>query len=185
MKTRARLLAAARDIIDERGEEALRVEDVVAAAGVAKGTFFAHFRDKDALFERLIAEEIDLFLDALEQAPPFRDVDDVVTAVLPMFEYMAASRFRFDIILRFSGAAAARSIGPVTMNFGRRDAILTKLMTGAPFRTDISPKLLAEGIDAFGIQAIALAHCAINCVEMPLRERLRVYLQAWLQPGLA
>ncbi|MBL6598875.1 MAG: TetR family transcriptional regulator, partial [Alphaproteobacteria bacterium] len=39
LETRARLIAAAEALIDDAGYEALRVEEVVLGAGVAKGTF--------------------------------------------------------------------------------------------------------------------------------------------------
>lgn len=182
LKTRAKLMEAARDIIDVHGLENLRVEDVVARAGVAKGTFFAHFRDKDALFERLIGDDIDTHLDLVEILEPPRNIADVVAALMPMVEYMAASRLRFDIILRYSGAGEAETIGPIMMTFGRREHILTRWLAGGPFRSDVPAKLLAEGVDAFVIQSIALHLCAISAAECALRDRLSAYLRAWLIP---
>jgi AcrR family transcriptional regulator len=70
LATRARLIEAATSVVAEKGYEALRVEEVVQRAGVAKGTFFAHFADKDALMDLLIGERIDQFLDELEVALP-------------------------------------------------------------------------------------------------------------------
>jgi len=46
---RDRLIAAARDEIRRKGYAATRVEDICAAAGVTKGSFFHHFDSKDAL----------------------------------------------------------------------------------------------------------------------------------------
>ena len=66
LKTRARLTDAACQIIAECGYEGLRIEEVVKRAGVAKGTFFAHFHDKDALMDILIGAEIDSYLDRIE-----------------------------------------------------------------------------------------------------------------------
>ncbi|WP_306151740.1 hypothetical protein [Roseovarius sp. MMSF_3281] len=59
--------------------------------------------------------------------------------------------------------------------------MFTKLLEDAPFRKDISAGLLGEGIQAFAIQALALDFCTINN-EMPLEDRLSVYLEAWLLP---
>ncbi|MEM6624872.1 MAG: helix-turn-helix domain-containing protein, partial [Pseudomonadota bacterium] len=69
LETRARLIAAAEEIVARDGYEALRVEEVVLRAGVAKGTFFAHFRDKDVLMERLIGPKIDAELDRIAALP--------------------------------------------------------------------------------------------------------------------
>lgn len=182
LRTRQALIDAARHLCSEAGYAGLKVEDIVARAGVAKGTFFAHFRDKDALLEKLIGDDLDVLLDDLEKTTAPRTVDDVVDAVLPVFAYMASDRQRFDIILRYSGAAGVAQIGPIAMTFGRRDAILKRWLAQASFRNDIGPELMAEGIDAFGIQAVALNYCAINMNIMALRDRLRTYLDAWLMP---
>ena len=43
LETRSRLTSVADQLVAEKGFEALRIEETVQAAGVAKGTFFAHF----------------------------------------------------------------------------------------------------------------------------------------------
>ena len=63
--TRERMLDAARSIVNDVGYEALRVEEVVSKAGVAKGTFFAHFNDKDGLMDLLLGERLNALLDEL------------------------------------------------------------------------------------------------------------------------
>ena len=44
-RTRAALLAAGFDLLVERPIDAIPIDDVVARAGVAKGSFFNHFAD--------------------------------------------------------------------------------------------------------------------------------------------
>jgi TetR/AcrR family transcriptional regulator, transcriptional repressor for nem operon len=46
---RTRLLEAARDIIRRKGFTATSVDEICAAAGVTKGSFFHHFKSKDEL----------------------------------------------------------------------------------------------------------------------------------------
>lgn len=50
---RETLLAAAEALIDERGIDALTVDEVVGRAGVAKGTFYIYFATKGALLAAL------------------------------------------------------------------------------------------------------------------------------------
>lgn len=45
-RTRSALLAAGLDLLAERPVDAIAIDEVVAAAGVAKGSFFNHFEDK-------------------------------------------------------------------------------------------------------------------------------------------
>ena len=47
--SRTRLLTATIDLVRENGYAATRVEDVCAAAGVTKGSFFHHFASKEEL----------------------------------------------------------------------------------------------------------------------------------------
>lgn len=182
LKTRARLTGAARQIITECGYEGLRIEEVVKRAGVAKGTFFAHFHDKDALMDILIGAEIDSYLDRIEACSPPRTIDDLLDALLPLLEFMSCERYVFDVILRHSGAAACDAIGPIAETFARHDAVVAEWLADGPFRSDVSPDLLAQGIQAFSVQSIALNFCAINNT-VPLRTRLSEYLAAWLLPG--
>lgn len=48
------ILSAALDEFSTRGFEAARLDDVAKRAGVAKGTIYLYFRDKETLFQELI-----------------------------------------------------------------------------------------------------------------------------------
>lgn len=49
------ILDAAFAVFTERGFAATRIEDIAARAGIAKGTVYLHFADKEALFTGLVA----------------------------------------------------------------------------------------------------------------------------------
>lgn len=51
---REAIAAAALDVFLEKGFAAARVDDVAVRAGVAKGTIYLHFKDKEALFEDIL-----------------------------------------------------------------------------------------------------------------------------------
>src|SRR6201984_2357269 len=55
---RAAIVAAAFDEFIARGFAATRLDDVAKRAGVAKGTIYLHFKDKEALFEELVRTAI-------------------------------------------------------------------------------------------------------------------------------
>ena len=56
-RTRLDLLAAARKVFAERGYHEASIADITSEADVGVGTFYLHFRDKDAIFNTLIEEQ--------------------------------------------------------------------------------------------------------------------------------
>lgn len=187
LETRDKLIATAKALVAESSFEALRTDEVVRRAGVAKGTFFAHFADRDSLMELLIGERINQHLDTLAAGPAPAGVDALVQALQPLLDFMASERHVFDIILRRSGAAAAEDIGPIAWTLDRLGQILAPWLTTPGFRQDVPPDILAEGIQAFALQTLALNFCALQADGPgPLAARLGVYLRAWLVvPGQA
>lgn len=59
---RARLLEAARALFRERGYEATTTRELSQRAGVATGTLFLYFKDKEQLLLTLFQEEVDAVL---------------------------------------------------------------------------------------------------------------------------
>ena len=55
---RQQILTAARDVFAKRGYHAAKIDDIVAAAGVARGTFYLYFEDKRAIFEEIVDRTI-------------------------------------------------------------------------------------------------------------------------------
>jgi AcrR family transcriptional regulator len=51
---RQQILNVARDVFAKRGYHAAKIEDIVLAAGVARGTFYLYFDDKRAIFEEIV-----------------------------------------------------------------------------------------------------------------------------------
>ncbi len=76
---RGELLDAARDVFVEKGFAAASVDDIVARAGVARGTFYLYFQDKRAVFEALVDDFLSRIsacvksIDLREGTPPPTD----------------------------------------------------------------------------------------------------------------
>ncbi|WP_341367523.1 TetR/AcrR family transcriptional regulator [Yoonia sp. BS5-3] len=181
-ETRAKLIAAAEAIIATDGFSGLRVEDVVARAQVAKGTFFSHFADKDRLMALIIGQEMERILGQMADAPPPTDIDTFAVRLAPLMDYMAQDRFVFDVVMRFSGAGAIETTELISHNFMRQVELFVTwiyALQGTVIRTDVDPVLLAEGIQAFAVQAMALKLCALDNTNKS-HERLVTYLKPWL-----
>lgn len=182
LKTRERLLSSAKRSISNSGYEKLRIEEVVSRAEVAKGTFFAHFKDKDALMDILIAERLEALLDDLEMVHDFGSVGHVVASIMPFLSFISSERYIFDVFLRLSGALAIEEVGKIAESIYRYDRILIKKLVSGPFRKDISAELLSEGIQAFSVSSIALSLCALHS-DKNVENRLAIQLNAWMCPN--
>ena len=82
LKTRRRVLDAARQLFMERGYEAATIRDIAGQAGLSTGAVFASFVDKTDLFNAVMAEDFQRQVEALRQAAkPDAKVEDGVLAV--------------------------------------------------------------------------------------------------------
>ena len=66
---REAILAAALEEFSARGFAATRLEDVANRAGVAKGTIYLYFDDKETLFQELVRSMLSPLVGAIEAAP--------------------------------------------------------------------------------------------------------------------
>src|SRR5246500_4034255 len=76
---RQAIIDAALDEFVARGFAATRLDDVAKRAGVAKGTIYLHFKDKEALFEELVRTAIVPLIARL--APPEKPIASVREAL--------------------------------------------------------------------------------------------------------
>jgi AcrR family transcriptional regulator len=67
---REAIIEAALDEFIARGYAATRLDDVAKRAGVAKGTIYLHFEDKEALFQELIRTALVPLIGRLASPPP-------------------------------------------------------------------------------------------------------------------
>jgi AcrR family transcriptional regulator len=67
---RQAIIEAALDEFVARGFAATRLDDVAKRAGVAKGTIYLHFKDKEALFQELIRTALVPLIGRLAAPPP-------------------------------------------------------------------------------------------------------------------
>ncbi len=63
------ILAAALEEFSARGFAATRLDDVAKRAGVAKGTIYLYFRDKESLFQELVRSMLSPLVGAIEATP--------------------------------------------------------------------------------------------------------------------
>jgi len=186
LKTRAKLIEVASEIVAVQGYSSLRVEDVVEQAGVAKGTLFSHFKDKDGLLAVLIGAEIMAHLDQMESQGQPNSINDVIARLSPLLDFIATDRVIFELLLRYSGSTGAEIDEVVTAGLVRQVTLfagwLTELQNINIVRDDTPAELLSEGIQAFLYHVLALWFCIEHTNTDTPATSLRPFLHSWLAP---
>jgi AcrR family transcriptional regulator len=78
---RQKILTHARDVFARRGYHDAKIEDIVLAAGIARGTFYLYFKDKRAVFEEIVDRaftQIGMAIVRVDPRDPARTVADQV-----------------------------------------------------------------------------------------------------------
>lgn len=171
-RTRADLIAAARELIAERGLSGLRVSDVTERADVAFGTFYNQFDSKADIVEAVVAEAIVGLAETIAESRDFADpcealvasasgivriaYDDPVLARLLVNLEQAEARFE-RIIRPQAGALLERGMAEGVFAIDDLETTLTMCIAGAfEVIRGILDGRLAEGAD-------------LTCAEMLLR----------------
>ena len=109
-RTRAALIAAGYDLLVERPIDAIPIDDVVARAGVAKGSFFNHFADKRD-FAAAIAADVRVELEAMVAAANAGVADPVERIAGGMrvaAEFAMTDPKRAAVLLRSQSSSTAK-----------------------------------------------------------------------------
>ncbi|MBX2801498.1 MAG: TetR/AcrR family transcriptional regulator [Myxococcales bacterium] len=101
---RAQIKERALVVFGEQGYHATSVSDLVAAAGVARGTFYLYFDSKDAIFVELLDDLVRhlrsniVGVDVSEGAPPMEE--QLKATVVRIFDTVVSNRSLTRIVFR-------------------------------------------------------------------------------------
>ena len=159
LKMRRELAAAAMELFATKGYEATTVDEIAAAAGVARRTFFRHFRSKE---EAIFPDHDDTLVRAeavLDAAPPHEHpLDTVCRGIKEVMRMYAASPGGLGGALpadpRGPDAAGARRSPRWPATSGCSPAICWATSTSAPTDDGNDDPLLAE----VAASAVVTAH---------------------------
>ncbi len=180
---RQAIIDAALDEFIARGFTATRLDDVAKRAGVAKGTIYLHFKDKESMFEELIRTALVPLIGRLHAPPPTGgSVRDAVESFARTFIQEVAATRRGDIV-RLIVAEGPRF--PSIADFYYREVVsrglaaMRALIDLAIARGEIQQKdlarfpqiIVAPAIIAVIWQSLFGRHAPLDATEM-----LRVHL---------
>ncbi|MDF5752054.1 TetR family transcriptional regulator [Spongiactinospora sp. TRM90649] len=161
-RNRARILAAAEEIVATRGVEALSMADVAAAAGVGVGTLYRRFGDRSGLAYALIDRRERDFQASFMGGPPPLGPGAPAAARIRAFLQALAGRVagQLDLLLMAETATPFARFGGAYDAYHRHLAILlADLPSPAGHRAD--PSYLADAL---------LAPLAANLLAYRMRE---------------
>jgi AcrR family transcriptional regulator len=175
---RAAIIEAALDEFIARGFTATRLDDVAKRAGVAKGTIYLHFKDKESMFEELIRTALVPLIGRL--APPRLaggSIRDAVEGFARTFIQEVAGTRRGDIVRlivaegpRFPDIADFYYREVVSRGLaGMRALIELGITSGEIRQKDLArfPQLLvAPAIVAVIWQSLFSRHAPLDAIEM-------------------
>jgi AcrR family transcriptional regulator len=96
---RQAIIEAAMEEFISRGFAATRLDDIAKRAGVAKGTIYLHFKDKESMFEELIRTAIVPLVGRMQEPlPTGGTVRDLVEAFALNFIHEVVTTRRGDIV---------------------------------------------------------------------------------------
>lgn len=113
-RTRSALIASGLDLMVERAIDAIPIDDFVGKAGVAKGSFFNHFADKQD-FAIAVAAEVRMEVEA-QVTLANEDIDDPVERIaggMRVAAEFALNHPRKSVILLRSQASSTASAHPL------------------------------------------------------------------------
>jgi AcrR family transcriptional regulator len=176
---RGAIIEAAMDEFIARGFAATRLDDVARRAGVAKGTIYLHFKDKESMFEELIRTAIVPLLNRLADGPPPAggSVRDMIEGFVRTFIHEVTTTRRGDIVRlivaegpRFPAIADFYYREVVSKGLaGMRAAISLGIARGEIKHKDLAqfPQILiAPAMIAVIWQSLFSKHAPLDAIEM-------------------
>jgi len=177
-RTREALIRAGRELFAERPVDAVAIDDIVQAAGVAKGSFYNHFADREALVGAVTAEiraGIEKAVDAANAG-----VEDparrMVRATCVYVRFAVDEPERARVLVRVSGALVSTN---VRLNRGLIDDLTAGLASGRFAIATLESAL----VFVMGVTQAALARVSRE-PSLPLAISLAQQISALLLRGL-
>lgn len=188
---REMILAAALDEFSARGFEGARLDDVAKRAGVAKGTIYLYFRDKESLFQELVRAMLTPMIAGIEAIGAV----DVPASIL-------AERF-VDLFVREVYETRRQDVVRLMISEGRRFPKLAEfyyhevlsriieavrgMLTRAARRGDVPPALIEfpQLIAASGLVAIIWGGLFDRFEPLDVRKMMTAHIKLLFAPRSA
>jgi AcrR family transcriptional regulator len=184
-ETRRRVRECALVVFRREGLSAARIDDIVKAARVSRGTFYFHFPTKEDVVIEVLGEAEHRIAGAITKLPPSTRIEDVLAVTCGKIaeEWEGEPRLFQDV-----GAVAVRRAA-ASLREGQRDPVSQALADGfrrAVARKELTAFLPAEVLaDFFLVNALAAALSWCAHPKIPLRTVLAAVIGIFLDGARA
>jgi AcrR family transcriptional regulator len=157
LETRRRLLESGRELYATRGLTRVTTHDIARGAGVAAGTFYLHFPDKESLFREIVYAAIEDLRDRLQSA--MDGAADAESAVRDHAEALVSFAEQNRDIVRIvfgrdHGAAELESdVLDYMADVGAE--MLRQRMDEGLFRSSLDPRVAAQALTGMFARVVA------------------------------
>lgn len=178
--TREHLFEVAMRLFEQRGYEAVNVDDIVRKSKVARGTFYFHFPKKDDVLVEAIRRGEVRILERLAAAPPGAPLRAVLgTATLAFAEVWGDRRELLAhactvALRRIAGEPAERDTDPLRIELGKHVA---RALAGGELRSLLPAQMLA---DIFLLDVFAALMAWASTGEPPLSTVMPAVVELFL-----
>jgi AcrR family transcriptional regulator len=150
-RTRAALLHGAREVFEERGFLDARISEICDRAGVAYGSFYTHFADKDAIFAELVQEMLRRLLAVMRAEPlhgdgPAARVAAANRAYLRAYRENARLMAVFEQVATFSPAMRETYLRVWGVFYDRQERAIRDWQAAGVVPHDVDPRTAAVAL---------------------------------------
>lgn len=150
-RTRAALLTAAREVFEERGFLDAKISEICERAGVAYGSFYTHFADKDAIFAELIDKMLAGLLAVMRAEPlngdgPAARIASANRAYLRAYRENARLMAVFEQVATFSPAMRETYLRAWGVFYDRQERAIREWQRAGVVLGDVDPRTAAVAL---------------------------------------
>jgi AcrR family transcriptional regulator len=155
--TRAGLLRGARELFAERGLSRVTSHDIARRAGVAAGTFYLHFDDKESIFREIVLDTIAVLQKELQRS--MEDADDAHVGIRAQAEALMdfAEANRNLVLIVFGPDSAIAGLESDVLDFMATHVaeVLERRAAAGEIRTDLDPVVTAQALVGMSARVVA------------------------------
>jgi AcrR family transcriptional regulator len=150
-RTRAALLRGAREVFEERGFLDARISEICDRAGVAYGSFYTHFADKDTVFAEIVQELLRTLLTVMRAEPAHGDgpaalISRANRAYLRVYRENARLMAVFEQVATFSPAMRETYLRTWGVFYDRQERAIRDWQAAGLVPSDVDPRTAAVAL---------------------------------------